>query len=163
MRLTAHLNILPKFCPRWWLVAPWIARPVPEMYASTVVVLCPPANFSASVFVPVVNSMISIHVQNAHRTKNGYVTWVYIVTEPRDKNLITTGKRTKTTTAFQHFFSRVYYNYRRDCLTLTERNLLYNINTPSHILHNWTFHNDQSSTNQPLHYSYRSDYSTTTN
>lgn len=30
-RSGTHLNIFPKFCPRWWLVAPWIARPVLEM------------------------------------------------------------------------------------------------------------------------------------
>ena len=43
------LNILPKFWPRLCEVAPWMARPVAGMYASTVVVRSPPANFSFSV------------------------------------------------------------------------------------------------------------------
>ena len=56
---TSILNILPKFWPRLCEVAPWMARPVAEMYASTVVVMCPPANFSFSVFLPLMTGTAS--------------------------------------------------------------------------------------------------------
>mmetsp|Transcript_5592 Transcript_5592/g.15848 ORF Transcript_5592/g.15848 Transcript_5592/m.15848 type:complete len:291 (-) Transcript_5592:1409-2281(-) len=46
------LNILAKFCPRQWLVPPWIPFPVAGTKASTVVVYSPPANFSFSLFTP---------------------------------------------------------------------------------------------------------------
>mmetsp|Transcript_10588 Transcript_10588/g.23158 ORF Transcript_10588/g.23158 Transcript_10588/m.23158 type:complete len:236 (-) Transcript_10588:917-1624(-) len=53
------LNIFPKFWPRLWLGAPWIALPEPLMYASTVVVCFAPANFSLSVFWPLITGTAS--------------------------------------------------------------------------------------------------------
>lgn len=47
-------NILPKFCPRLCEVAPWMERPEPLMYASTVVVMWPPGKRSSWVLAWVV-------------------------------------------------------------------------------------------------------------
>lgn len=41
-------NIFEKFCPRQWLVPPWMPLPVAGTNASTVVVKRAPANFSPS-------------------------------------------------------------------------------------------------------------------
>mmetsp|Transcript_11407 Transcript_11407/g.36436 ORF Transcript_11407/g.36436 Transcript_11407/m.36436 type:complete len:321 (-) Transcript_11407:620-1582(-) len=53
------LNMRAKFCPRLWLVAPWIARPVAGTNASTVVVYRPPANFSTSDLRPLMTGTAS--------------------------------------------------------------------------------------------------------